>query len=172
MVSEQGFGRSIIEKLKYLNLEVNTGKVIKTIDNIDIRCRINFSEEHTWHTTNSQLNLVVDLIYNLLISWGKRQDILDQKFANLFQEYQKLVERCSGLNSKIDLVLRKLEEAKLRQNSICKNNDYIKEEVLSIGKHINYNLNKGKEFSSRPETRQDLLEIKLLVQEVKSLILS
>ena len=166
------FGRSIIEKLKYLNLEVNTGKSIKTTDNIDIRCRINSSEEHTWHTTNSQLNLVVDLIYNLLISWGKRQDILDQKFANLFQEYKKLVERCSGLNSKLDLALHKIEEAKLRQNTICKNNDYIKEEVLSIGKHINHNLNKSKESSSRPETRQDLLEIKLLVQEVKSLILS
>ena len=107
-----------------------------------------------------------------MISWGKRQDTLDQKFANLFQEYQKLVERYSGLNSKIDLALHKIEEAKLRQNTICKNNDYIKEEVLSIGKHINHSLNKGKELSSRPETRQDLLEIKLLVQEVKSLTLS
>ena len=153
-------------------MEVNTGKVIKTKDNIDIRCRLNSSEKHTWHTTHSQLNLVVDLVYNLLISWGKRQDILDQKFASLFQEYQKLVKRCSGLNSKLDIALHKLEEAKLRQNTIRKNNDYIKEEVLSIGKHINHNLNKSKESSSRPETRQDLLEIKLLVQEVKSLILS
>jgi hypothetical protein len=107
-----------------------------------------------------------------LISWGKRQDILDQKFANLFQEYQKLVERCSGLNSKLDLALHKIEEAKLKQNTICKNNDYIKEEVLSIGKHIHHNLNKNKESSSRPEAREDLLEIKLLVKEVKSLILS
>ena len=72
---------------------MNTGKSIKTTDDIDIRCRINSSEEHTWHTTNSQLNLVVYLLFNLLISWGKRQDILDQKFANLFQEYKKLVER-------------------------------------------------------------------------------
>ena len=105
---------------------MNTGKSIKTTDDIDIRCRINSSEEHTWHTTNSQLNLVVNLIFNLLISWGKRQDILDQKFANLFQEYKKLVERCSGLNSKLDLAFHEIEEAKLRQNTICKNNDYIK----------------------------------------------
>ena len=90
----------IIERLKYLNLEVSAGKVIKTKDNIDLRCRINSSEEHIWHTSHSQLNIVVDLIYNLYISWGKRQDILDQKFEGLFKEYQKLTDKCSELNNK------------------------------------------------------------------------
>jgi hypothetical protein len=111
---------------------------------------------------------VVDLIYNFYISWGKRQDILDQKFEGLFKEYQKLADKCSGLNSKIDIILHKLEEAKTRQNIICKNNDYIKEEVLTIGSY----LSKGKDPLSRSESRQDIPEIKKLVQEVKALILA
>ena len=156
----------IIERLKYLNLEVSEGKVIKTKDHTNIRCRINPSEEHTWHTTHSQLNIIVDLIYNSFISWGKRQDILDQKFESLFREYQKHIEKYTLLNNKVDLILHKLEEAKSRQNTICKNNDYIKEEVLSIGR------NKSKDPLPSPQTRQDILEIKALVQEVKTLILS
>jgi hypothetical protein len=111
---------------------------------------------------------VVDLIYIFYISWGKRQDILDQKIEGLFKEYQKLTDKCSGLNSKIDIILHKLEEAKTRQNIICKNNDYIKEEVLTIGRY----LSKGKDSSSHSESRQDIPEIKRLVQEVKALILS
>jgi hypothetical protein len=158
----------IIERLRYLNLEVSTGKVINTKENINIRCRINPSEEHIWHTSHSQLNIVVDLIYNFYISWGKRQDSLEQKFESIFKEYQKLADKCSGLNSKIDIILHKLEEAKARQNIICKNNDYIKEEVLTIGRHIS----KGKDSSSRSESSQDIPEIKRLVQEVKTLILS
>ena len=142
--------------------------MIKTKDNIDIRCRINHSEEHTWHTTHSQLNIIVDLIYNSFISWGKRQDIWDQKFESLFREYQKHIEKYTLLNNKVDLVLHKLEEAKSRQNTVCKNNDYIKEELLSIGK----NINKNKDSTTSAETKQNILEIKSLVQEVKTLILS
>ena len=169
LVSEPGL---IIERLKYLNLEVSAGKVIKTKENIDIRCRINPSEEHTWHTTHSQLNIVVDLIYNFFISWGKRQEHLDQKFESLFKEYQKLAEKYSGLNNKIDIALHKLEEAKARQNTFSRNNDYIKEEVQSIGKGIGHCLNKNKDLLPNTETRQDILKIKELVQEVKTLILS
>ena len=121
-----------------------------------------------WHTSHSQLNTVVDLIYNFYISWGKRQDNLDQKFESLFKEYQKVADKYSGLNNIIHLALHKLEEAKARQNTICKNNDYIKEEVLSIGRY----LSKGKESLPRTESRQDILEIKKLVQEVKTLIIS
>ena len=112
------------------------------------------------------------MIYNFFISWGKRQDLLDQKFESLSREYQKLVEKFSVLNNKINLALHKLEEAKSRQNTVCKNNDYIKEEVLSIEKNINHQLNKNKEVSPSAETRQDIHEIKLLVQEIKTLILS
>ena len=36
-----------IDKLHYLNLEVNTGKTVNTKENINIRCRVNSSEEHT-----------------------------------------------------------------------------------------------------------------------------
>ena len=54
------------------------------------------------------------MIYNFYISWGKRQDNLDQKFESLFKEYQKLADKYSGLNNKIDLALHKLEEAKAR----------------------------------------------------------
>ena len=105
---------SIIERLKYLNLEVSAGRVINTKENINIRCRIDPLEEHTWHTSHSQLNIVIDLIYNFFISWGKRQDNLDQKFESLLKEYQKLAERYSWLNNKLDLVIHKLEEDKGR----------------------------------------------------------
>jgi hypothetical protein len=91
---------------------------------------------------------------------------LDQKFESLFREYQKHIEKYTLLNNKVDLILHKLEEAKSRQNTICKNNDYIKEEVLSIGR------NKSKDLLPSPQIRQDILEIKALVQEVKTLILS
>jgi peptidoglycan hydrolase CwlO-like protein len=169
LVSEQGL---IIERLKYLNLEVSTGKIIKTKENIDIRCRINPSEEHTWHTAHSQLNIVVDLIYNFFLTWGKRQEILDQKLESLFKEYQKLTEKYSSLNNKIDIVLHKLEEAKARHNTVNRNNGYIKEEVQSIGKSIGHCLNKNKEILSNTKTRQDIIEIKRVVKEVKKLILS
>jgi hypothetical protein len=145
---------------------------VKSKDNIDIRCRINPSEDHTWHTSHSQLNIVVDLIYNFFISWGKRQENLDQKLESLLKEYQKLIERFSGLNNKVDIALHKLEEAKTRQNTVCRNNDYIKEEVLSLGKSIGVCLNKNKDLFTGAETRQDILKIKELVQEVKKLILS
>lgn len=88
------------------------------------------------------------------------------------KEYQKLIERFSGLNNKVDIALHKLEEAKTRQNTVCRNNDYIKEEVLSIGKSIGFCLNKNKDLFTGAETRQDILKIKELVQEVKNLILS
>jgi hypothetical protein len=76
------------------------------------------------------------------------------------------------LNNKIDIVLHKLEDTKARQNTVCKNNDYIKEEVLSIGKNIGRCLNKNKDLLPSTETRQEILEVKRLVQEVKTLILS
>ena len=146
----------IIERLKYLNLEVSAGRVSNAKENINIKCRINPLEEHTWHTSHSQLNIVVDLIYNFFISWGKRQDNLDQKFESLFREYQKLAERYYGPNNKLNLVLHKLEEVKGRQNTVCKNNDYIKEEVESIRKNLGGFLNKT---SLDAETRQDILEV-------------
>jgi arginine decarboxylase-like protein len=52
----------IIEKLKYLNLEIFTGKSINTKEIIKIRYRLNSTEEHSWHSSNGQLNLIVDLI--------------------------------------------------------------------------------------------------------------
>ena len=76
------------------------------------------------------------------------------------------------MNNKIDIVLHKLEEAKARQTTVNKNNDYIKEEVLSIGKNIGRCLNINKNLLTNTGTRPDIVEIKELVQEVKALILS
>ena len=90
----------------------------------------------------------------------------------IFKEYQKLAEKYSGLNNKIDIVLHKLEEAKARQTTVSKNNGYIKEEVLSIGKNIGRCLNINKDLLTSTGTRPDIVEIKELVQEVKALILS
>jgi hypothetical protein len=60
------------------------------------------------------------------LSWGKIQDILDKNLESLVKEYHKLAEKHLGLNNKIDIALRKLEEAKARQNTICRNSDYVK----------------------------------------------
>jgi hypothetical protein len=90
-----------IKKLHYLNLEVNTGKTVKTKENINIKCRINSSEEHTWHTSHEQINLLVDLIHNFYISWGKRQDDLELKFESLQKEPNQLIKQYSATNNKL-----------------------------------------------------------------------
>ena len=110
----------------------------------------------------------MDLIYNFFIPWGKRPDIHDNKFESLPTEYQKLTKKYHRLNNKIDIILHKLEEAKGRQ-WVCKNNDYIKEEVISIGKNLS-KISICKEFPS--ETRPEILEVKKLAQEIKTLIIS
>jgi hypothetical protein len=106
----------IIEKLKYLNLEISTGKSINTKEDINIRCRLNSSEEHSWHSSNSQLNLIVDLIHNFYIHWVKRQDDIEIKFENLYKEHKQLEEQYILLNNKINLILKFLDESKTKQN--------------------------------------------------------
>ena len=107
-----------IEKLHYLNLEVNTGKRANTKENINIRCRLNNSEEHTWHTSYGQINLIVDLIHNFYISWGKRQDELELKFDRLQKEHKHLEEQYSVINNKLELALQILEESKVSLGKI------------------------------------------------------
>ena len=119
-----------------MNLEVNTGKIINTKENINIRCRFNSSEEHIWHSSHSQLNLLVDLVYNLYITWRRRQDDLDIKLERLYKEHKQIEEDFSLLQNKLNLVLQTLEERKSEQNKYCQNSDYIKEEVSLIHKKI------------------------------------
>ena len=149
----------IIEKLKFLNLEVNTGKIISTKENINIRCRFNSSEEHTWHSSHSQLNLLVDLVHNLYITWGKRQDDLDIKLERLYKEHKQIEEDFSLLQNNLNLVLQILEERKVEQNKYCQNSDYIKEEVSLLRKKIE---------SKRVAT--ELEDIKLQEEDSKAII--
>ena len=125
-----------IEKLHYLNLDVNTGKTINTKENINIRCRINSSEEHTWHTSHGQINLIVDLIHNFYISWGRRQDDLELKFERLHKEHKHLEELYSAINNKLELALQTLEESKVSLGRINQNSDYIKNELTYLYKKI------------------------------------
>ena len=125
-----------IEKLHYLNLEVNTGKTVNTKENINIRCRVNSSEEHSWHTSQSQLNLVVDLIHNFYINWGKRQDDLEIKFERLQKEHKHLEEQHSIINNKLELALQLLEESKSSLGRISQNSDYIKKDIPSLFKRL------------------------------------
>ena len=127
----------IIEKL---NLEANIGKLINTKDNINIRCRLSHTEEHSWHSNNSQLNLIVDLIYNFYINWSKRQEDLEQKLEDIYKEQKQFVEQYSFLNNKLNTTLELLEDYKIRQNKISQNSDYIKELLDKI------NSSKGKEI--------------------------
>lgn len=127
-----------IEKLKYLNLEINTGKLINTKENINIRCRINSSEEHIWHSSQGQLNLLVDLVHNLYITWGKRQDDLDTKLERLYKEHRQIEEKYSSIHNKLNLALQILEEGKTEQHKYCQNSDYIKEEVSLLHKKLDF----------------------------------
>jgi hypothetical protein len=132
-----------IGKLHYLNLEVNTGKTVNTKENINIRCRLNSSEEHTWHTFHGQINLIVDLIHNFYISWGKRQDDLELKFDRLQKEHKHLEEQYSATNNKLELALKTLEESKVFLGRISQNSDYIKNKITYLYKCL-YNINIAK----------------------------
>jgi predicted HTH domain antitoxin len=127
-----------IKKLYYLNLEVNTGKTVKTKENINIKCRINSSEEHIWHTSRGQINLLVDLIHNFYISWGKRQDDLKLKFKNLQKDHKQLKEQYSATNNKLELALQALEESKVSLGRISQNSDYIKKDISYLYKKLEY----------------------------------
>lgn len=125
-----------IEKLHYLNLEVNTGKTVNTKENINIRCRVNSSEEHTWHSSHGQINLIVDLIHNFYIAWGKRQDELELKFEKLQKEHKHLEEQYLLTNNKLELALQLLEESKNSLGRISQNSDYIKKDIPSLYKKL------------------------------------
>ena len=125
-----------IEKLHYLNLEVITGKTVNTKENINIRCRLNRSEEHTWHTSHGQINLIVDLIHNFYISWGKRQDDLELKFDRQQKEHKHLEGQYSAINNKLELALQTLEESKVFLRRISQNSDYIKKEITYQYKNL------------------------------------
>ena len=125
-----------IEKLHYLNLEVNIGKTVNTKENINIRCRLNSSEEHTWHTSHGQINLIVDLIHNFYIFWGKRQDKLELKFDRMQKEHKHLEEQYSATNNALELILQTLEESKVSLGRINQNSDYITNELTYLYKKI------------------------------------
>ena len=135
-----------IEKLHYLNLEVNTGKTVNTKENINIRCRLNSSEEHTWHTSHRQINLIVDLIHNFYISWGKRQDDLELKFDRLQKEHKHLEEQYSATNNKLELALQILEESKVSLGRISQNSDYIKKDITYLYKKTDNIVEHNKEM--------------------------
>jgi len=113
---------------------VNTGKTVTTKENINIRCRLNSSEEHIWHTSHGQINLIVDLIHNFYISWGKRQDELELKFDRLQKEHKHLEEQYSATNNKLELALQILEESKVSLGKISQNSDYIKKDITFLYK--------------------------------------
>lgn len=164
----------IIEKLKYLNLEVGSGKIVNTKDNINIRCRINPSEDHSWHTSQSQLNLLVDLLYNFYITWGKRQDDLELKLEKLHKEHKQLTEQYSIINNSVNLALQILQASKEQLSKGSQKSDYIKEEVSLIYKKLD-SLDKIPVIKTTEELRyldQEVFTIKKLVEEVKTLVLS
>jgi len=135
-----------IEKLYYLNLEVNAGMTVNSKENINIRCRLNSSEEHTWHTSHGQINLIVDLIHNFYISWGKRQDDLELKFDRLQKEHKHLEEQYSATNNKLELALQILEESKVSLGRISQNSDYIKKDITYLYKKTDNIVEHNKEI--------------------------
>ena len=125
-----------IEKLYYLNLEVNTGKTVNIKENINIRCRLNSSEEYTWHTSHGQINLIVDLIHNFYTSWEKRQDDLELKFDRQQKEHKHLEGQYSAINNKLELALQTLEECKVSLGRISQNSDYMKKGITYLYKNL------------------------------------
>ena len=125
---------------------MNTGKTVNTKENINIRCRLNSSEEHTWHTSHGQINLIVDLIHNFYISWGKRQDDLELKFDRLQKEHKHLEEQYSATNNKLELALQILEESKVSLGRISQNSDYIKKDITYLYKKTDNIVEHNKEI--------------------------
>ena len=125
---------------------MNTGKTVTTKENINIRCRLNSSEEHTWHTSHGQINLIVDLIHNFYISWGKRQDDLELKFDRLQKEHKHLEEQYSATNNKLELSLQILEESKVSLGRISQNSDYIKKDITYLYKKTDNIVEHNKEI--------------------------
>ena len=125
---------------------MNTGKTVTTKENINIRCRLNSSEEHTWHTSHGQINLIVDLIHNFYISWGKRQDELELKFDKLQKEHKHLEEQYSATNNKLELALQILEESKASLGRISQNSDYIKKDITYLYKKTDNIVEHNKEI--------------------------
>ena len=125
---------------------MNTGKTVNTKENINIRCRLNSSEEHTWHTSHGQINLIVDLIHNFYISWGKRQDDLELKFDRLQKEHKHLEEQYSATNNKLELALQILEENKVSLGRISQNSDYIKKDITYLYKKTDNIVEHNKEI--------------------------
>lgn len=111
--------------------------------------------------------MVVDLIYNFYITWGKRQDSLNQKFEALNKEHKLLLEKYSELNSKINITLQTVEDIKEDQVIIRKNIDYIREE-----KNITLSAQEVEHHQIDKESEKHIIEIKNLVKEIKTIILS
>lgn len=167
----------IIEKLKFLNLEVPSGKNIDTKDNINIKCRINPSEDHSCHTQHSQLNLIVDLLYNFYLIWGKRQDELEIKLEKLYKEHSQLADEYLLINNNLNLALQILKESNVQYNKIIHNSDYIKEKAFLISKKLDPlgNLDKKIVKTGTEELKvldQEVTNIKNLIEKVKTLVLS
>jgi predicted nuclease with TOPRIM domain len=94
------------------------------------------TEDHSWHLSNSQLNLIVNLIQIFYINWGKRQDDLELKFENLYKEHKQLEEQYTLLNNKLNLILNFSDESKAKQTLYNQNSEYIKEEVSRLTQRI------------------------------------
>jgi predicted nucleic acid-binding Zn-ribbon protein len=84
------------------------------------------------HSSNSQLNLIVDLIQNFYINWGKRQDDLELQFENLYKEHKQLEEQYTLLNNKLNLILNYSDESKAKQTLYNQNSEYIKEDIMRL----------------------------------------
>jgi hypothetical protein len=84
----------------------------------------------------SEHNLTVDLIQNLYINWGKRQDDLELKFENIYKEHKQFEEQYTLLNNKLNLILNFLDENKVKQTLYNQNSEYIKEEVTMLTQYI------------------------------------
>jgi len=120
---------------------------------------------------HGQLNLLVDLIQIFYITWGKRQDDFDIKLERLYKEHKQLEEKYSLIQNKLNLVLQDLEERKTEQNKYCQNSDYIKEEISVLSKKLEVKRLTKESEESRP-IPQDIVNIKRLVEEIKTLVIS
>ena len=86
------------------------------------------------------------MIHNFYISWGKRQDDLELKFARLQKEHKHLEEQYSATNNKLELALQILEESKVSLGRISQNSDYIKKDITYLYKKTDNIVEHNKEI--------------------------
>lgn len=155
-----------MNKLDYLNLELSqASRFIISSDNNSLKCLFyKDSVDHIFHSENSQLNTIVDLIINL----GKNLELNQNKNTNLWQfihdslikknkAIQNLENKLEYLKTTFSLFEEKLVSFEKKYISLIKSKDTVP---------------KDKIFEILQKHQEQFEEIKLQLVQLEKLVLN